>query len=270
MRRQAGFSVALIAVWALGVPSAATAQRVVGDDPWCDAEWHGRDADRYCEVREFTLPAGRSVIDVDGRANGGIRVAGWDRDEIFVRAKVQAWSRYDDPASLAGNVRIDVDGTIRADGPGAARREGWSVSYEIMVPRASNLSLETVNGSIRIVDVHGDLNSRATNGSITLEEVGGRVHGRTTNGGVHVRLSGSEWSGDGLDVVTTNGGVTLDVPEQYRATLESGTVNGGFRIDFPIVVQGRLNHRRLTTDLNGGGRRIRAVTTNGPVAIRRR
>jgi hypothetical protein len=270
MRRHLGLCVALGAVSALGVPSAATAQRVVVDDPWCDAEWHGQNADRYCEVREFTLPAGRSVIDVDGRANGGIRVVGWDRDEIFVRAKVQAWSRYDNPASRAGEIRIDLDGTIRADGPRTGRREGWSVSYEIMAPRASNFSLETVNGSIRIEDVHGDLNFRATNGSITLEEVGGRVRGRTTNGGVRVALSGSEWSGDGLDVVTTNGGVTLDIPDQYRATLESGTVNGGFRIDFPIVVQGRLSHRRLTTDLNGGGRLIRAVTTNGSVVIRRR
>jgi hypothetical protein len=61
----------------------------------------------------------------------------------------------------------------------------------------------------------------------------------------------------------------MDIPDDYRATLTSGTVNGGLRIDFPIVVQGRINRRQITTDLNGGGTPIRAVTTNGGVTIRR-
>jgi hypothetical protein len=59
------------------------------------------------------------------------------------------------------------------------------------------------------------------------------------------------------------------IPEDYRARLETGTVNGGFRIDFPITIQGRITRRRITTDLNGGGPTIRAVTTNGGVVIRR-
>jgi DUF4097 and DUF4098 domain-containing protein YvlB len=78
-----------------------------------------------------------------------------------------------------------------------------------------------------------------------------------------------EWAGDGLDVKTTNGGVNLDVPENYNAHLETGTVNGGLRIDFPVTIEGRID-KRLSVDLGHGGRTIRVVTTNGGVVIRKR
>ena len=144
------------------------------------------------------------------------------------------------------------------------------MSFEIMVPTESDLSLEATNGGIAIADVVGDMDFRTTNGGIRLVAVGGDVRGSTTNGGIRVELEGEEWQGRGLDVQSTNGGVTLTIPRDYRADLETGTTNGGFEIDFPIMIQGRINRRRIRTELNGGGTLIRAVTTNGGVTVRRR
>jgi hypothetical protein len=84
-----------------------------------------------------------------------------------------------------------------------------------------------------------------------------------------VRLAGTSWSGDGLDAVTQNGSVRLAVPASYAATLETGTVNGRINTDIPITVQGRIS-RQLSVPLNGGGKTIRAMTTNGSVNISRR
>jgi Toastrack DUF4097 len=260
----------------VGAVSRATAQ---GGDPnheWCQDRyrgWRDDDRDRYCEVREFTL-TGRNVVAVDGGPNGGIDVVGWDRNDIQVQAMVQTWDRRsDEAAALAREIEIVTSGTIRADGPRGwrGRREtGWSVSYRLRVPMHTNLDLETVNGGIGITDVHGEIVFHATNGGIDLSSIGGDVRGGTTNGGIHVDLEGSQWEGRGLDVETTNGGVTVTIPRDFRAELTTGTVNGGLQIDFPITIQGRINHRRITTDLNGGGPPIRAVTTNGGVTIRRR
>ena len=61
----------------------------------------------------------------------------------------------------------------------------------------------------------------------------------------------------------------LSLPEGYSAHLETGTVNGGLRTDFPITVQGRIG-RTLSTDLGQGGPPIRVRTTNGGVSIERR
>ena len=107
------------------------------------------------------------------------------------------------------------------------------------------------------------------NGGVRVSDAGGSLRGRTTNGGVKVALTGAQWDGEGLDVTTTNGGVVLEVPADYNAHLETGTVNGGVNIDFPVRVQGRLN-RQLSTDLGSGGPTIRAVTTNGGVTVKRR
>jgi hypothetical protein len=96
--------------------------------------------------------------------------------------------------------------------------------------------------------------------------VGGDVHARTQNGGLNVSLVGSQWEGTGLDAETQNGGVRMSIPEKYAATLETGTVNGSMQTDFPITVQGRIS-RRLTLPLNGGGKTIRAMTTNGGVRL---
>ena len=80
---------------------------------------------------------------------------------------------------------------------------------------------------------------------------------------------GAAWTGAGLALETTNGGVTLDVPRGYNAQLETGTVNGSMNIDFPITIQGSLT-RRIRTTLGSGGPLVRATTTNGSVRIRQR
>ena len=60
----------------------------------------------------------------------------------------------------------------------------------------------------------------------------------------------------------------LRVPENYSARLETGTVNGGIDIDFPVTVTGRIG-REFSTTLGGGGPLVRAETTNGQVRISR-
>jgi hypothetical protein len=258
------------AACSLLVPGAL-AQQVLQNHEWCDDEgWGSRNTEQSCEVREFTLSADREVIRVDGEMNGGIRVEGWSRDEIQILVKVQAWSRRGDPTEIASQVEIGTGSTIRASGPDMQNREGWSASYRLMVPQQMNLDLRAFNGGIGIADVSGELRFETLNGGLTLTNVGGDVRGETTNGSVHVTLSGSEWDGAGLDVETTNGGVVLEIPEDFRATVQSGTVHGGFDTDIPFTVQGRLRSRRLTADLNGGGQPIRVVTTNGSVRIRSR
>jgi DUF4097 and DUF4098 domain-containing protein YvlB len=171
---------------------------------------------------------------------------------------------------LVSQVEISMEGgRLRVHGPAGGRRESWGVSWEVEVPRALDLSLATENGGIAIADVSGAIDLDATNGGIDLARVGGDVHGRTVNGPLHVELAGSRWQGKGLDAQTTNGTVTLEVPSGYGAELETGTVNGGFDVDFPVTIQGRIG-RTLHTTLGSGGPTIRAVTTNGGVRVRRR
>ncbi len=247
------------------------AQTVHTDDDWCEDglySWESNNRARYCEVREFTLSS-RDAIRADAGENGSIRIEGWVRDEIVVRAKVQAQGRSEaDAKALADHVTIETDGTIRPRVPRSERNTWASVSFEIMVPRQSNLDLEANNGGIGIENVTGEIRFDAHNGGVHLSGLGGDVRGRTQNGGLHVTLTGDRWDGDRLDVETTNGGVDVEIPDGYSAELETGTVNGRLRIDFPVTVQGDVG-RRLRTRLGSGGALVRVTIKNGGVSIGR-
>ena len=244
----------------------------VGTDADPCRNYNDRDDDYYqhCEVRDSTLPPG--PLNVDAGQNGGVSVEAWDRNEIRVRAIVRGSARDEARAkSIASQVQVQAGGgRVYASGPDLDRREWWSVSYRINVPRKNDLDLSATNGGITIVGVSGNLRFDTTNGGVKLQDVGGRVNGATRNGGLDVRLNGTRWEGEGLDVETSNGGVTLSIPDGYNAELETRTVNGGLSIDFPITVQGELTSRRgITTTLGSGGPPVRARTTNGGVRIRR-
>ena len=264
------------AAMSAALPLPLAAQRAATTDAeWldnCRNNW-GDDRGHACGVREVPVRLTGRAIEIDGRQNGSIRVQGWDGNDVKVTARIQANAESDAEAqALLKDVRITSDGRrVSADGPsdGRSYRSGWSASYVVMVPRNFDLSLDAYNGSLGVSGVSGKLELSTHNGSVTLSDVGGDVHARTENGSLNVQLAGTSWSGEGLDAVTQNGSVRLAVPASYAATLETGTVNGRINTDIPITVQGRIS-RQLSVPLNGGGKTIRAMTTNGSVNISRR
>jgi DUF4097 and DUF4098 domain-containing protein YvlB len=235
----------------------------------CRDNW---DSDRlvgHCEIKEQTVAA-TGQLSVDARKNGGVSIKGWDRNEMLVRARIQTRALTEVEANeLAKQIRIETGGgRIVADGPATRNDYQWDVSYEVFVPRLSDLSLQTHNGGISVADVHGRIEFNATNGGVVLKGVGGSVRGGTTNGGLMIELNGDRWDGEELDVKTTNGGIVMAVPENYSAHLETGTVNGNLSIDFPVTVQGKLT-RELAVNIGSGGPTVRAMTTNGGIRIKR-
>ncbi len=251
------------------LPAMAAEFHRVADQGWCrGAEGSGPRWHTYCEVREATLTPWNPVA-VDATPNGGVAVQGWDEAELRVQARVSGRSDEGSPEEIVGAVVIESAGTIRARGPAQSRHRSWDVSYRVSVPSRSALDLRSTNGGIAINGVRGKIAFETLNGGVRLASLGGEVHGRTTNGGLDVTLDGTQWPGEGLDVETTNGGVELRVPHGYNAHLEAGTVNGALRTDMPITVEGRIGHR-LSADLGAGGATVRALTTNGGVAIRAR
>src|SRR5436190_19591416 len=103
----------------------------------CGDGTYNNDRASHCEVREDTV-GGANPLDIDAGRNGGIRVRGWDRGDVLVRARIEAQAETDaDARRLVAGVRIDTGGSrVRADGPETSGHdESWSVSFEINVPR---------------------------------------------------------------------------------------------------------------------------------------
>lgn len=229
------------------------------------------------ETIEETLPfVAGSLLEVEN-TNGSIEISVWDRNEVRIEAEKKVRTRGgDDPAEALEQLQVIIEqtaGGVRIDTE-YPRRSGWwsrgasmSVEYHILVPGQADLDVETVNGKVVVEGVRGELSLASTNGGITVEDSGGRVDAHTTNGSIDVELEDVA-EGEDMSFRSTNGGISLALPSDVRASVRARTTNGGIHTDFPVTVQGSFNKKRLEGQINGGGGRIELRTTNGRIRIR--
>jgi len=172
--------------------------------------------------------------------NGTVRIEGWDRDEVEVRA-VKTTT---DKASKLDLVSIEVNSS--PDSLSISTRypseEGVEVAVEyiVHVPRHTLLKhINTVNGTLRVKDLDslGDLHT--VNGNIEVFESSGNLHARTTNGNVYVELRHPA-DLHGTQAETTNGSVLLAIPADSQADLEARCLNGNFLSELPVEMQSTL------------------------------
>jgi hypothetical protein len=224
------------------------------------------------QIKEQTLPAPPRKLLVDAGKNGGIRVKGWERNEVYIKACVQAFGKDENEAAARSSaVRIEVvDGIVRAASPIATGDNNYSfgVSYDIRVPVNTDLSLRTNNGGINLTGVRGSIEFDLNNGGVILDRIAGQVRGQTVNGSLNIKLSGDRWEGEGIDARTTNGSISISVPENYSARLETATKRGNFLVNFPVENM-RDNNNEFNLILGTGGAVIKALTQNGQVSIKR-
>ena len=268
------------ALIALVLPVGAFAAQD-SDEEWledCRDGWGGRgdwrSRVRHCEIREIGMKPPKGPLSVEPGMNGGVEITGWDRDSIAVTARIQVQARTrDDAEAMARDLKIEVaGGAVRVSGgrSPSGRHQNWGVMFIVRVPRRTDLTLSTENGPLSVTDVSGRMDLQTHNGPLSLSGVGGDVHASAQNGPLLVELLGAKWEGAGLDAETMNGPADLEIPANYNAKIEFGTVNGPMDVGFPmtVTINGRVKDR-ISTTLGNGGPPIRVVTTNGPMTVRR-
>ena len=237
-------------------------------------------AETLTKTLQNTYPiADGAQVEIEN-VNGAIVVESWDRDEVRVQVtkKVRAGSAAA-AAEAMERLKVKVEHGPERLRVATGRHDfddgfwAWlrgqaanaHVSYHVTVPRGVRLVAETVNGAITIDGVEGDVVAETTNGGIDVREARGKLAASTTNGSIDVAMR-SVPTGADLDFSTTNGRVTVALPEDVRADLSLRTTNGGIRVDLPVEVS-HQSRRRLDGTLNGGGGKVRVQTTNGSVSI---
>ncbi|MBX0290349.1 hypothetical protein K3G63_07860 [Hymenobacter sp. HSC-4F20] len=253
-------------VGASALTAAAQTSQPVFTSACEEGKWGSSGQKRYCETRDLTLPAPNDGqrLTIDGLRNGGISVKGYAGSQVRVRAKVQAWARTEAEArERVGQVKIGSEAnTLRA--ASSADAAGYAVSYEIFVPEKVALALTTHNGGIHLENLQGPVSFEAQNGGVSITGSGGDIKGQTQNGGLSITLTGSRWEGKGLDVTTTNGGISWQVPAAYSAQLFTSTQRGIINTSLPGSSNGS---REVALNLGQGGAPVRAVTTNGGIVL---
>src|SRR4051812_9067751 len=170
----------LIAVASLGITSMAGAQnRSFDKGPSFNMDHRGPITNcgdlrieyghrpAVTEEAQLTLPASQTARLRTQMSNGGVFITGWDRSEYL--AKTCKAVSADDPnptATLRDIVTTsDGSGLIAVSGPAG---QDWVASLIIMVPRLTNMEVETRNGPLQLRDLAGNIRLAATNGPISL------------------------------------------------------------------------------------------------------
>ncbi|HUJ30643.1 MAG TPA: DUF4097 family beta strand repeat-containing protein [Candidatus Acidoferrum sp.] len=223
-------------------------------------------ADSHIFLHTYPLSSGGSFLLAN--VNGSVRVEGWERNEVEVRAvKTSASDPHDidrvsiEVSSTPGQVAVH---TRYPEGPGVE----VAVEYIVHVPYRVLLgSVETVNGSVVVRGVEGGGELRSVNGDVDVLDSSGRFSAKTTNGNLRLQLRQLE-DGGPMNIETVNGSVVLGLPSNAGADLKILSMNGDFSSELPVTsTAGTLASRTFHAKLGRGGSPISVRTVNGGIRL---
>jgi hypothetical protein len=228
--------------------------------------------------RTYTIqPGGRfELINVNGR----ITAEPTDGKEVLVEGRRTAKARSDEAAKerLAQlEIREEVGGSVvrvESRPPRMSGFGGHEIEWTVKIPRGLVVDLRTVNGGVRMNGLSGELYAKSTNGGIKGSMlIVDKIEASVVNGGVEIELGAPLHATDSVELSSVNGGVTLGLPVESKATIAARAVNGGVRVSEDLKAtqdeesQEFERRRRFNGTMNGGGAKVSATTTNGGVRI---
>ena len=211
--------------------------------------------------------------------DGAIEIHSWDKNEVEVEIEKRAMEQ-----ALLDDIKVSADQQgdkiiITVTGPARGDRHGMTIGMHVSptarlrvaVPRNSNISATSGDGSIRAEAVEGrivlnttdgsvvgtrlggDIQIRSGDGSIRLEHTSGKLDLETTDGSIGLVVKPSMLrarTGDGSiratiepdavmtdnwDVSTSDGSVVVTLPGLFNAELDAETSDGSVRTNHPLI-----------------------------------
>ncbi|NIM18845.1 MAG: DUF4097 family beta strand repeat protein [Candidatus Latescibacteria bacterium] len=208
-----------------------------------------RKGSKYVELIDKTLKAkkgGELLVESD---LGSIEVETWTRNEVRVVVEKEYRGSSESKAKTAfDDYEVYIEGNgkdiqVRMEAAGERHERHMGISFEITVPNAYNLDLETKAGSIDISDLEGNVLAETYGGSIKVGEIangdvdvhtkGGSISiGGVENGDCKARTAGGSISvGDvtgALEVKTSGGSIDL---ANIGKTVDARTAGGSISIE---------------------------------------
>ena len=219
------------------------------------------------EVFQQTYPLQAGGTFLLTNVNGSVQISGWDRNEVEVHAVKTALGAQRDLA----RVRVDVLATpnrvaVETRYPQDDGVEVY-VEYRIRVPRRVQLErVATVNGLVRVANVEATGDLRAVNGNVDVFDCSGRLSAHTTNGNLRLEMRRLD-DGEPVVLETINGTILLALPAGSNAELDVRTINGDFRSELPLSLQGASPLQAFRGQIGQGGSRIQIRTVNGGIRV---
>ena len=244
------------------------------------------------EVPETHTYAAAGITRLDAKTqNGAISVTASQDTIITIYVVKHAYGRDKAGAEEAvenvvyGDTVVGDELRVKAEMPSGSRPYG--ASFTITTPDSTDLSLATTNGDVSVTNTVGDVTASTTNGSVELDSTTGLASVSTTNGSLNVKVHSGAFYGattngaidcdlaglrvtEEVGLATTNGKVTLWLPDDVSAVIEATNTNGFITIyDFTVTYETQTEHH-LRARIGSGASSITITTTNGDVVVSRR
>jgi len=198
---------------------------------------------------EFHLDTDVGSVTVTGTSGSGARILITSRNEELL-------DRFDLEIEGGGD-RVEVRFEERGRGPFSWGR-GQNVKFEIQVPGATRLDIDTAGGFIRVSEIDASVRLDTSGGSITATRIGGEVEADTSGGSITIEEADGNVNAD-----TSGGGITL---RGIRGDARADTSGGS------IVIEDVTGD--IKADTSGGGIEIRGVgglvtadTSGGSISV---
>lgn len=193
---------------------------------------------------------------------GDILVAGWERGEIHIEARITGRDREKVAVEFEpGPGRLVVKVT-----PGSGRWSKADCRLLVKIPQRFDVSFETLGGDVEIRGVSGGITGRTLGGDMAFYELEGTLRATTLGG--DVKVAGSTLDGR---VRTLGGDIEIkDVTGDLKGSSLGGDVKGR------TVRRSDEDDREISVTTLGGdlrldheGKKVRARTLGGDVAVER-
>ena len=226
-------------------------------------------------------------VAVNGRfelinVNGKITAESTDGAEVIVEGRRTAKGRSDEQAKelLAKlEIREEIgESTVRVESRPPRLNGGFNgheIEWTIKVPKGVIIDLRTVNGGVRLNNLSNEIHAKTTNGGVRGDNITpSTIEASAVNGGIEFNLGSPLDATDAVNLETVNGGVTLEMPSESKATIAARCVNGGVNVDNLEIAREEQStdfdkRRRLNGTMNGGGATVKMNTTNGGIHLSR-
>jgi DUF4097 and DUF4098 domain-containing protein YvlB len=144
---------------------------------------------------------------------GSITITGGDVTECSVIAEICGRAPTEEEAQLlAEQVTIELETvgdtlTVKADKPRTRNNRSISISYDITVPKQTNIECASSYGAIKIVNIKGQTSGKTSSGSIEAKNIDGRTNLDTSYGSVNCR----NITGDNITAKSSSGSITAEI-----------------------------------------------------------
>jgi len=242
----------------------------------------------------FSDPSRPKTLSVD-IPMGSVKITGYDGADAVIE-----YSRHGDGPRRKERQGDVPPGMHRLDQPASldATQENnvvhvkgnfWGrLNAEIKVPKQITLDIKTMNGSVSVEGISGEMTIDALNGHITVQDASGPVIAHSLNGRIVASITQVS-AAKASSFSSMNGSIEVTLPADLKARLKMKTDHGEIYTDFDVKVDsptgstaasdasgkngppglGRTD-RALYGTINGGGPEMQFITYNGRIVIRKK